>query len=54
MMQSLPLSRSQQVYKPIVPTATDRFVYYGLRKLQLDFKNVKVYGIAQHILKKIS
>ena len=48
-------SWSSCIYESIVPTATDRFVYYGQCKLQLDFKKyIKVYGIAQHILMKIS
>ena len=43
MMQSLSLSPestswSSRIHKPIVPTATDHFVYYGQRKLELDLK----------------
>ena len=35
-------SWSSRIYKPTVPTATDRFVYYGQHKLQLDLKKKKV------------
>ena len=33
-------SWSSCIYKPKAPTATDHFVYYGQRKLQLDFKSL--------------